>query len=109
MIVGMTSEEAIARLKTDIYQFADFSDNPNENEFWEAFDMAINALRQKPEKRWIPISVRLPKKTGMYLVSIGDLVSVGNFDGHHFRTRSYVRFVPDAWLLLPPPYKESEE
>lgn len=39
-------EEAIERLKTDIYKYADFTENPNENEFWMAFDMAIKSLEQ---------------------------------------------------------------
>lgn len=43
----MTREEAIERLKTDIYKYADFTENPNENEFWMAFDMAIKALEQQ--------------------------------------------------------------
>lgn len=43
----MTSAEAVNRLKSDIYKYADFQDNPNENEFWEAFDMAIKALEQE--------------------------------------------------------------
>ena len=44
----MTREEAIERLKTDIYKYADFTENPNENEFWMAFDMAIESLGQEP-------------------------------------------------------------
>lgn len=45
----MTIDEAIERLKTDIYKYADFKENPNENEFWAAFDMAIKALEQQSE------------------------------------------------------------
>ena len=56
----MTREEAIKRLKSDIYEYADFTENPNENEFWTAFDMAIKALDQ----RWIPVSERLPEDDG---------------------------------------------
>ena len=43
----MTNEEAIKRLKSDIYKYSDFTENPNENEFWTAFDMAIKALEQQ--------------------------------------------------------------
>ena len=43
----MTNEEAIKRLKSDIYKYSDFTENPNENEFWTAFDMAIKALEQE--------------------------------------------------------------
>jgi hypothetical protein len=46
----MTREEAIERLKIDIYKYADFTENPNEDEFWMAFDMAIKALEQKDWK-----------------------------------------------------------
>lgn len=72
----MTNEEAIKRLKSDIYEYADFTENPNENEFWTAFDMAIKALevadldgyssrlwkaayergKAEVEQRWIPVS-----------------------------------------------------
>lgn len=45
----MTREEAIERLKIDIYKYADFTENPNENEFWMAFDMAIEALEKHCE------------------------------------------------------------
>jgi len=48
----MTSAEAVNRLKSDIYEYADFQDNPNEDEFWEAFDMAIKALEQEPCEDW---------------------------------------------------------
>ncbi len=61
-----------------------------------------------PKQKWIPVSERLPEKTGLYLVSIGDLVTTGSFDGHDFRTQTMVRFVPDAWMPLPEPYKEGE-
>lgn len=43
----MTSKEAVNHLNKDIYRYVDFSDNPNEDEFWEAYDMAINALGTK--------------------------------------------------------------
>lgn len=55
--------------------------------------------------RWIPVSERLPEKTGLYLISIDDLVTTGSFDGHNFRTRTMVEFIPDAWMPLPKPYK----
>ena len=43
----MTREEAIERLTTDIHRYADFSENPNEIEFWDAWDMAIGTLKQE--------------------------------------------------------------
>ena len=65
--------------------------------------------KAKYEQEWIKAKERLPQETGLYLFSIGDLVTTGQFDGHNFRTQSMVRFVPDAWMPLPKPYKESEE
>lgn len=63
-----------------------------------------------PQQRWIPVSERLPNKTGLYLISDGDLVASKSFDGDGFRTESAVRFMPDAWMPLPKPYMgESEE
>ena len=54
----MTSAEAVNRLKSDIYKYADFQNNPNEDEFWEAFDMAIKALEKDmpkaPKKSDVP-------------------------------------------------------
>jgi hypothetical protein len=50
----MTREEATERLKTDIYKYADFTENPNEDEFWMAFDMAIKAL-EHPEQNVVAI------------------------------------------------------
>lgn len=62
----------------------------------------------KPE--WISSVERLPQKTGLYLVSMGDLVTLGSFDGHIFRSQSMMlKFYPDAWMPLPKPYEESED
>lgn len=57
---------------------------------------------------WIPISEDWPETTGLYLVSIGDLVTVKLFDGHHFLTNGFYGFVPDAWMPLPKTYKAGE-
>jgi hypothetical protein len=57
----MTREAAIKRLKSDIYEYADFTENPNENEFWTAFDMAIKALEAPPNDNWEGYSKRLWK------------------------------------------------
>ena len=87
----MTKKEAIERLRSDIYKYADFTENPNENEFWTAFDIAIKALEAPPndnwegyskrlwknayergkadaEQRWIPVSERLPEVGSEVLV-----------------------------------------
>lgn len=67
----------------------------------------LKELKQiREQTRWIPVSEKLPEKTGIYLISIGDLVTSKSFDGHNFRTESAIRFIPDAWMPLPKPYKE---
>lgn len=54
--------------------------------------------------RWIPVSERLPDKSGLYLISVDDLVTVANFTGTYFMRRGgYVEV--DAWQALLEPYK----
>lgn len=84
------------------------NDKSRVDEITNCIAMVVNEPPVTPKPRWIPVSERLPEKTGLYLVSIGDLVTTGSFDGHNFRTQTMVRFVPDAWMPLPEPYKEGE-
>ena len=88
----------------------------NDDELYDIFSKIIddmyNELPSVNPQKWIPVSERLPEKTGMCLTSFGDLVTSKSFDGYYFRTESSeVRFVPDAWMPLPPCYEpqESEE
>lgn len=66
----------------------------------------IELKQLREQTRWIPVSEKLPENTGMYLISIGDLVTSKSFDGHNFRTESAIRFIPNAWMPLPKPYEE---
>lgn len=88
--------ELLQRLAYNIHGVMDVIDADNCKKI-------IKALEQEP--RWIPVSERMPEKTGMYLISIGDLVTSKSFDGHNFRTESAVRFIPDAWMPLPEPFE----
>ena len=56
---------------------------------------------------WIPVSERLPDYSGLYLVSIGDLVTSLSFDGVAFNNKGF-RIVVNAWQPLPEPYKEEK-
>lgn len=72
------------------------------------------------KKEWIPVSERLPKYSGTYLVTLvyegqtwGDTCTWNNtfggrwqdvFDGEYRDVDNVV-----AWMPLPEPYKESEE
>lgn len=59
---------------------------------------------EKHQGGWIPISERLPDKSGLYLISVDDLVTVANFTGTYFMRRGgYVEV--DAWQPLFEPYK----
>ena len=129
----MTREEAIKRLKSDIYEYADFTENPNENEFWTAFDMAIKALEAPPndnwegyskrlwksayargkedaEQRWIPVNERLPKIGERVMVTVQrefdeETIEITTYSKYGFYIQPVV-----AWLPLPKTYKaESEE
>lgn len=57
--------------------------------------------------RWIPVSERLPKKSGKYLVTVKNgNVYAGTYDEYSGRFQC----AATAWMPLPQPYKaESEE
>lgn len=130
----MTKEEAIKRLKSDIYEYADFTENPNENEFWTAFDMAIEALERadlegyssrlwkaayergkaEAEQRWIPVSERLPEDHRWVLcscvASMYEVLTLTNRGWEDGYDKCYMKSFVLAWCELPEHYKaESEE
>ena len=74
----------------------------------EALEVAIKALEEKEADRWIPVSERLPEYSGLYLISVDDVVTVANFTGAYFMHRGGGRVEVYAWKSLPKPY-ESEE
>ena len=61
---------------------------------------------EKPQDEWIPVSERLPEYSGLYLISVDDLVTVANFTGAYFMP-AYLKV--KAWQELPEPYKEGGE
>ena len=75
-----------------------------------AYDMAIEAL-QEQERRWIPVSERLPDVTGNYLVISKGSTWVANwFNGTWWGIEKKCRWTDvEAWQPLPEPYKESEK
>ena len=75
--------------------------------FKEAYEMAIKTLEEKSQGGWIPVSKRWPAFTGLYLVSIDDLVTAMSFDGTGFRNHGGVRIEVDAWMSLPKSYKKA--
>lgn len=81
----------------------------NMGEQKEALDMAIKSLES--QQKWIPVSERLPKETGIYMTTI-DYGKLGLATGQRFYHGS-LGWEDDcviAWMPLPQPYKaESEE
>lgn len=74
---------------------------------------AIVEKIERPTGEWIPVSERLPDYSGLYLVSIDELVTVADFiGGEHFmrlEVRGGVLIDVDAWMPLPEPYKEGRK
>lgn len=56
--------------------------------------------------RWIPVSERLPKEVGTYLITLKDGdVSLCDFNPYCFADRTSLSIVAIAWMPLPKPYK----
>lgn len=68
-------------------------------------DGGDRTIYARPQGGWVPVSERLPDKSGLYLISVDDLVTVANFTGSYFMRRGgYVEV--DAWQPLLEPYKK---
>lgn len=108
----MTRKEAILCFEEWIKRDSKM-DNVDRLENIEIYKRAIKALEQEP--RWIPVSERLPKEGGYYLVTLetksqigSNVTSLGYFFGQEKRWMKSEDTVI-AWQPLPKPYKESEE
>ena len=64
----------------------------------------LNSTR--PQGEWVPVSERWPSFSGLYLVSIDDLVTVAHFTGACFINRKGLMIDVSAWQELPEPYKK---
>ena len=42
---------------------------PEYDEYWQAGEMAIEALKERDKYRWIPVAESQPTETGLYLVT----------------------------------------
>lgn len=90
---------------------------------WVGFDTIDEVLSGMPsEQRWIPVTERLPKKYGKYLVSVYfdscvvvELLWYGQIygkDAFYYSDSIYGDTEWDeviAWMPLPTPYKGGEE
>lgn len=104
---------------------SDEPDNIKANIIIEAFDIAIEALKE-PERKWIPVSERLPnmeeylENDGRFILDDGNRRYQGLFDiydkkfkfSKHLSGLSY-ELIEDncviAWQPLPEPYKVGEQ
>ena len=112
----MTAEEAIESIEgiksyyTDDRDFSYYGDEyegltDDDN---EALDMAIKALEQT---RWIPVSERLPKEKGNYLVCYNDgYISVSEWHPNPYEKVCFDLFpsLIVAWMPIMPYKAESE-
>lgn len=81
----------------------------------KAIDFAVAALREQEERRWIPVTERLPSKSGCYVVIDGKYASVLNYSSRHQLFNAfddldpeYVErhaIMPTHWMPLPKPPK----
>ena len=77
------------------------------DQYRKGFEAAWLA-REKDVRHWIPATTK-PIFTGLYLISIDDLVTVRSFDGSFFRRHDGTVIDVDAWMPLPDPYKDPNE
>lgn len=104
--------------ETDAQAIKDIIDNApaveNITVFTEStYEKAIADLKEelqkiiaekRPKGEWIPVSERLPEYSGLYLISVDELVTVANFTGTYFMNRCGGRIEVYAWQPLPEPY-----
>lgn len=119
----MTAEDAmlvIQAIPQKIYEQIGDTEN-------KALNIAFNALKEKVDGRWIPVSERLPtnkeflKDDGRFIVTDGNRVYQSLYDIYDTKRFIDVMYLGNAnfinsvdkrviaWQSLPVPYKESEE
>lgn len=79
----------------------------------ESFEFIISVLKEKQQREWIPVSERLPDKTGAYFVTnnTGNVVKVMYVveQDHPYAGWSVFPWIKVlAWMLPPEPYKEDK-
>ena len=87
-------------------------------EYRKALSMAVAALREQEERRWIPVKERLPENIGLYLViethwldgSPGIKIAKWNTIDWFTADRKSKEITPRVthWMPLPEPPKEEE-
>ena len=120
----MKPQEAIKRIEEFGLHHA-IRDLPHSAYTVEAFEMAINALKQQEKSRWIPVTERLPEDSQFVLMTIRRVGE--NYNHEPFISVGYISWNQsvwwcahdgdckskdvkvDAWMPLPEPYREEGE
>lgn len=110
----MKREEAIKRIRDhmDLHRIGDY---PHIN-LREALNMAISALREQEERRWIPVTERLPEKNNRWVLClcVSGAMEVLKFDytmrdwDAQYPGRCYMENYVTHWMPLPEPSKEGD-
>lgn len=70
----------------------------------EALDMAISALKEQQNRRWIPVEERLPEDGETVLCTDGVYIYLTEYDADWDAAFGDMDGIT-AWQLLPEPYK----
>ena len=85
-----------------------FQMNPQHFDFVNLIDDIKDIPSAEP--RWIPVSERLPEKSGFYLVSTTDCITIMEFsNGWISQNIGSCNWYVKAWMPLPEPYKTESE
>lgn len=98
-------------LKETIIEMRDNDGTGTQKEVCKFLANLMEILEKQMTNGWIPVSERLPKDKGLYLVSVKN-----DHDRRYSKTCWYygegnwfARQDVEAWMPLPEPYAESEE
>ena len=82
----------------------------------DACILAVSALREQEERRWIPVTERLPSESGRYVVFVEECVFVFHYSSRHKMFNAFDdidrelaeihAIMPTHWMPLPEPPKE---
>ena len=86
---------------------------PEYAEYWQADEMAIDALKKQEKDRWIPCKERLPEPR----IDVWCNSDLGQMVGYYDEIietwygrygRNYLEWIVTAWRPLPEPFREEE-
>ena len=88
---------------------------PERDEYWQAGEMAIDALKKQEEDMWVSVTERLPKENGRYIICYEDATTfLDYFNGKWFFPLGKHAMACEetgtiiAWRPLPEPFQEEK-